>query len=153
MHATLLKHETILLAQEKNLLTHWSYTSFDTDDTRCFHLYWVTILVNKSAGLSSDLICSVYDSLIATDSCMAMISNCITLFLKCWLSYWGVMDKQHVISINIQSPRYRNPHHPQCILDGMQGFHSDLHGNKLCAKHWSFYGRLVTCSYKSLTQS
>ena len=33
-----------------------------------------------------------------------MISYQITLFLQYWLWFWGVMDNQHVISINIEAP-------------------------------------------------
>ena len=44
-----------------------SYMSYNTNDTRCFHLCPVTILVNKSAGLFSDLKCPINIPPIATN--------------------------------------------------------------------------------------
>ena len=72
-----------------------------------------------------------------------ILSYSMTFLLKCWLWFWVVMENQHVISIKIWGSRYRNAHHPQLISDVMQGLYSDFHGNKLCTKNWSSYGRLL----------
>ena len=57
MHAKLLSYAIVLIAQEKNLFTHCqvsiSYVSYNTHGMRCFHFCPATILVSKSAGLSS----------------------------------------------------------------------------------------------------
>ena len=75
MQTMLICHETVLLAQEKNLLAHCqvspSCMSYNTNDTRCLQLCPMTILVNMSAGLFSDLICLVNVSPIAKDSWIA----------------------------------------------------------------------------------
>ena len=95
-----------------------------------------TTLVNKSAGLSSDLMCPVNDPHFATDSWMAWeaIASSWVLTLT-----WGVIENWHVISINIWGSRYWNAHHPQLMSGGFQGFHSDFHGNKLCTKDQCFF--------------
>ena len=139
-------HETVLLAQEKNLLAYSSVSpscmSYNTNDTRYLHLCPVSILVNKSAELFSDLICLVNFSPMATVM-ERMISYCIALLLKCRLYFWDVVNNWHVISIKIGGPRYWNTHHSQLILDLMQGFNSNFHCNKLWIKYWRFYGRLL----------
>ena len=72
MQTTLLRHETVLLAQEKYLLAHCkvspSCMSYNTNNMRCFHLCPVITFVNKSAGLSSDIMCPIIDFPIAADS-------------------------------------------------------------------------------------
>ena len=115
--------------------------SYNTNDTRCLCLCPVTTLVNKSSGLSSDLICPVNVSPIATDLRMAYMLLHYT-FLQCWVWLWGGMDNKHVISINVWGPRYGNTHYPQIILDRLQGFYSNFHGSKLCTTYWCLYGRL-----------
>ena len=55
----------------------------------------------------------------------SMISNYITLLLKCWLCPCGTMDNQHLVSINVSRSRYCNTNYPQLILDGMQCIHCD----------------------------
>ena len=66
-HGTGLLHQGIDLAHCQVSLLCMSY---NTDDTRYFLFYPVTTLVRNSAGLFSDLIYVVNDSLIATDSQM-----------------------------------------------------------------------------------
>ena len=55
--------------------------------------------------------CEMTDYLLILNTCQwfshshrlldGMISNCITLSLKCQLYFWGIMDNQHTISIHV----------------------------------------------------
>ena len=89
MNAALLRHETVLPAQEKRLLPHYqvppSCMSYNTDDTRCLLFSPMITLVNKSARYALSMVLPL------TQTCGWYNKQIHSTFFKCRLWLRGVM--------------------------------------------------------------